>query len=202
MPAPSRRCCAKLPARTACRTMVDLLALAHERACEAELAERLDADLEAGRLPDLKSLRALFAPDAARRARHHRLPCAAQRLRGARPRAIRERSHDEPRSHRCRSPDPGAHRSAAARHQDDLAGLRRPRRQGRLAGGPLPGGAGRTRDGRARQPPHRAPSRRGPAAARQDPRQLRLRGGADDQQGPGDGAGRRRQLARERRQSA
>ena len=56
--------CAKLPARTACRTMVDLLALAHERACEAELAERLDADLEAGRLPDLKSLRALFSPDA------------------------------------------------------------------------------------------------------------------------------------------
>src|SRR3954453_7967710 len=30
--------CAKLPARTACRVMVDLLALAHERACEAELA--------------------------------------------------------------------------------------------------------------------------------------------------------------------
>jgi transposase InsO family protein len=56
--------CAKLPARTACRTMVDLLALAHERACEAELAERLDEDLKAGRLPDLKSLRALFSPDA------------------------------------------------------------------------------------------------------------------------------------------
>jgi hypothetical protein len=56
--------CAKLPARVACRTMVDLLALAHERACEAELAERLDEDLKAGRLPDLKSLRALFSPDA------------------------------------------------------------------------------------------------------------------------------------------
>ena len=56
--------CAKLPARTACRVMVDLLALAHERACEAELAECLDADLDAGRLPDLKSLRALFSPDA------------------------------------------------------------------------------------------------------------------------------------------
>jgi hypothetical protein len=54
----------KLPIRTACRTMVDLLALAHERACEAELAARLDADLDAGRLPDLKSLRALFSPDA------------------------------------------------------------------------------------------------------------------------------------------
>ncbi|WP_085985156.1 IS21 family transposase [Microvirga lotononidis] len=56
--------CAKLPTRTACRTMVDLLALAHERACEADLAARLDADLTAGRLPDLKSLRALFSPDA------------------------------------------------------------------------------------------------------------------------------------------
>jgi hypothetical protein len=55
---------AKLPARTACRTMVDLLALAHERACEAELAERLDEDLKAGRLPDLKRLRAIFSPDA------------------------------------------------------------------------------------------------------------------------------------------
>jgi transposase InsO family protein len=54
----------KLPVRTACRTMVDLLALAHERACEAELAARLDADLKAGRLPDLKSLRVLFSPDA------------------------------------------------------------------------------------------------------------------------------------------
>jgi transposase InsO family protein len=54
----------KLPARVACRTMVDLLALAHERACEAALAERLDEDLAAGRLPDLKRLRALFSPDA------------------------------------------------------------------------------------------------------------------------------------------
>jgi transposase InsO family protein len=54
----------KLPVRTACRTMVDLLALAHERACEAELAEHLDVDLKAGRLPDLKRLRALFSPDA------------------------------------------------------------------------------------------------------------------------------------------
>jgi transposase InsO family protein len=54
----------KLPARVACRTMVDLLALAHERACEAELAERLDEDLAAGRLPDLKRLRVLFSPDA------------------------------------------------------------------------------------------------------------------------------------------
>ena len=44
---------AGLPARAACRTMVDMLALAHERACEAELADRLATDLEHGRLPDL-----------------------------------------------------------------------------------------------------------------------------------------------------
>jgi hypothetical protein len=55
---------AKCPARIACRTMVDLLALAHEQACEAQLAERLSEDLDAGRLPDLKRLRALFSPDA------------------------------------------------------------------------------------------------------------------------------------------
>ncbi len=54
-----------LPSRAACRTMVDLLALAHERACEAELATVLDALLEAGCLPDIAELRARFAPDAA-----------------------------------------------------------------------------------------------------------------------------------------
>ena len=49
--------------RGACRTMVGLLALAHERACEAELAEAIDAELDAGRLPDLDSMRARFQPD-------------------------------------------------------------------------------------------------------------------------------------------
>lgn len=56
----------ELPARAACRIMVDLLALAHERGCEAELAERLAADLDAGQLPDIERLRAHFAPDPAR----------------------------------------------------------------------------------------------------------------------------------------
>ena len=55
---------ARQPARVACKVMVELLSLAHERACEAELAVLLEADLEAGRLPDLKSLKARFAPDA------------------------------------------------------------------------------------------------------------------------------------------
>ena len=49
--------------RGACKIMVELLALAHERACEAELAEHLTADLNAGRLPDIKMLRVLFKPD-------------------------------------------------------------------------------------------------------------------------------------------
>jgi hypothetical protein len=55
---------AKLPARAACRTMVDLLSLAHERACEADLAERLTQDLDDGRLPDMALLRTLFSPAA------------------------------------------------------------------------------------------------------------------------------------------
>ena len=51
--------------KRACRTMVGLLALANDRACEAELANVIDADLDAGRLPDLDRLRERFMPDAA-----------------------------------------------------------------------------------------------------------------------------------------
>lgn len=56
---------ARLPEREACRTMVTLLQLAHERGCEAELAGLLAIDRAAGLLPDLASLRARFAPDPA-----------------------------------------------------------------------------------------------------------------------------------------
>jgi hypothetical protein len=49
--------------RQACKVTVELLAIAHERACEAELALAIEADLEAGRLPDVKALRAHFQPD-------------------------------------------------------------------------------------------------------------------------------------------
>lgn len=52
-----------LPDRQACRIMVDLLALAHERGCEAELAEALAAILRANELPDVAALRERFAPD-------------------------------------------------------------------------------------------------------------------------------------------
>jgi len=50
--------------RIACRTMVDLLALAYDRGCEAELAAQLEEDLRQKRLPDIAALRALFAPSA------------------------------------------------------------------------------------------------------------------------------------------
>jgi len=56
---------AKESEKQACRTLVGLLALAHDRACEAELAHAIDADLDAGGLPDLDRLRERFAPDRA-----------------------------------------------------------------------------------------------------------------------------------------
>lgn len=51
--------------RDACRTMVALLALAHDRGCEAELAGCLADRLASGLLPDLADLRIRFAPDPA-----------------------------------------------------------------------------------------------------------------------------------------
>src|SRR5580704_13099655 len=51
--------------RQACKIMVELLSLAHDRACEAELAAMLTEHLEADRLPDLAVLRVHFAPDPA-----------------------------------------------------------------------------------------------------------------------------------------
>jgi len=51
--------------RPACRAMVGILALAHERACEAELALALQADLDRGVLPDLAALIERFGPKEA-----------------------------------------------------------------------------------------------------------------------------------------
>lgn len=53
---------AGLGERQACRAMVGLLALAHERACEAELAMAIQRDLDEGALPDLKALIERFRP--------------------------------------------------------------------------------------------------------------------------------------------
>jgi hypothetical protein len=51
-------------ALAACRTMVGLLALAHDRGCEADLAVALAEQLEGGGVPDLAALRVRFAPTA------------------------------------------------------------------------------------------------------------------------------------------
>lgn len=50
------------PLRQACRVMVGLLALAYDRACEAELAAALDAILDNGDIPDLTVLQQRFMP--------------------------------------------------------------------------------------------------------------------------------------------
>jgi hypothetical protein len=50
------------PPKSACRTMVALLSLAHERICEAELAIALDEILDAGALPDPITLAQRFTP--------------------------------------------------------------------------------------------------------------------------------------------
>ena len=54
--------CADVGGKRACKVTVELLALAHDRTCEAELAEIIDADLDAGQLPDIDLLRARFGP--------------------------------------------------------------------------------------------------------------------------------------------
>lgn len=58
--------CAALPERQACKVIVELLALAHDRNCEAELAAELQCILQNGDLPDLAALRMRFSPDPAR----------------------------------------------------------------------------------------------------------------------------------------
>ena len=51
--------------KQACRLMVEILSLAHDRSCEAELAAVLTVELEADRLPNMAMLRVRFAPDPA-----------------------------------------------------------------------------------------------------------------------------------------
>jgi hypothetical protein len=59
---------AALSRRDACRRMVDILFLAHEKNAEAELANLLADDLQQHRLPDARDLKALLVP------RDHSLP--------------------------------------------------------------------------------------------------------------------------------
>lgn len=56
----------ELAERAACKMMVCLLSLAHDRSCEAQLATVLADDLDHRRMPDINALLARFAPDPAR----------------------------------------------------------------------------------------------------------------------------------------
>jgi hypothetical protein len=56
---------AHLPEKLACKVTVELLALAHDRGCERELAAELDRVLDLGALPDPVALRHQFGPDPA-----------------------------------------------------------------------------------------------------------------------------------------
>jgi hypothetical protein len=51
--------------KRACKVTVELLALAHERGCEAELAQAIDAALHSGQALDLAILRERFGPSPA-----------------------------------------------------------------------------------------------------------------------------------------
>lgn len=55
----------RLGDRTACKLAVELLSLAHERACEGQLAGVLTDLLARREIPDMRALRAMFAPDPA-----------------------------------------------------------------------------------------------------------------------------------------
>ena len=59
---PSRPCMPSVGDKRACKVTVELLALAHDRGCEAELAQAIDAELDAGRLPDLASCASASLP--------------------------------------------------------------------------------------------------------------------------------------------
>jgi hypothetical protein len=55
----------ELAERAACKLMVALLSLAHDRGCEAQLADVLAEDVDRRRVPDVTALLARFAPDPA-----------------------------------------------------------------------------------------------------------------------------------------
>ena len=55
----------RLDDRPAYKLTVELLSLAHERACEAQLATVLTELLTRQEIPDMQALRAMFAPDPA-----------------------------------------------------------------------------------------------------------------------------------------
>jgi hypothetical protein len=69
-----------LPRRDACRRMVDLLWLAHQDACEAELAALIAGDIAIGQLPEARKLKPRLEPP--RRALPPDVPVALTELAG------------------------------------------------------------------------------------------------------------------------
>lgn len=118
--------------KAACKTIVALLALAHERACEADLAIVIEEELDGGRLPDLAVLTERFAPKPKRR-RTSSSRCLNSPSMTRSPLA-KERRHEGERQNRRRPRRPPSLRTAPLRRQTRLERARRDRRQGRLAG--------------------------------------------------------------------
>ena len=160
---------------------------------------RVQVGLDDGVLPDLAALIERFRPkDAA-------LPSSSSGCHPSpstiRSRQALEKRHEDDRQDRRRPHRPAAWRVATARHQADLGRPGGDRRQGRLARRPLPGGPRRTGDGGAEPPSLRTASGGSAIAAGKDPRHVRLHRSADDLEGAGAGARRRRRLARKGSQS-
>ena len=192
----SRPCSLALREGAACRKMVGLLALAHERACEAELAIALQAALDAAALPDLAEL---IVNVSARRTPPCPLsssgcPPSPSMTRSPRP---WEKQHESERKDRRRSHRPSAQRAAVVGRQADSGRLGGDRRQRGLARRPLPGSPRGTGDGGAEPPSLRTASGGSAIAAGKDPRHVRLHRCANDLKGAGASAGSRRRLARE-----
>jgi len=123
--------------KRACRIMVGLLALAHDRACEAELAEAIEAELDAGRLPDLARLERRFAPDptAIPDITVELVPLHLYDELGT----VRTGGqHEDDQSRRRRPPCAASGRAATSRRQLVWGRSCRPGRQRGLAGGALP----------------------------------------------------------------
>ena len=154
--------------------MVGLLALAHERACEAELATELDAILAAGELPDLDTLQTTVRPASADVAACHRHVAGGDGLRRV---AQQRRSGglgmstipSTPRDCRCCCTSCGC--PPSARLWQDIAA--RADKEGWPAARFLSALAELEIAERG-QAANRAPSCRGTSATGQDARQLRL----------------------------
>ena len=181
------------PQAQASRLVVEALFLAHERACEAELAAVIAEALDAGALPDMAALRRRFTPD----------PAALPKIEiPRRSLGLLRRPHGRgrDRGRRGMSATDPAREARLGLPLSDLclpaikavwpAYASAPTRKG----GPPPACSPPSPSTRSPQPrpaAHRAPPRRGAPAARKDPRQLQLRRRAHGLQGPGHGAGRR-----------